>query len=356
MGLSVSVTHAVTAEPFPVAPPEAAVYPNENYCETPMHRLVLLLLLLIPQVSRASEPKQAAEETQPRSHSDYLVGPGDSLAIAVFGSEDFNQTIRISNSGKIHVPHLGVIKVLDMTTSQIQDEIGRRLIDRGLIKKPWVQVRIAEYRAHPVYVLGEVMQPGQFLIRDEMHVMDLISLTAGFNEVASPIGYLYRRKTPSPSSDSVHSAPQSVAEEAIEINFQELYDGSRPELNIQLRGGDVLYVPQRRESCFFVVGDVVSSGAFALPFGQKVLATQAIAKAGGPMRTAKMSKGMLLRYDESGKRQELAVDFKAILQGKKPDFPLMPNDILFIPGSSAKTLGYGLLNIMPGLAQAALIY
>jgi protein involved in polysaccharide export with SLBB domain len=200
------------------------------------------------------------------------------------------------------------------------------------------------------------MQPGQFLIRDEMHVMDLISLTAGFNDVASPVGYLYRRKNEYSDTDSKNADMQSVAEEAIEIDFQQLYDGSRPELNVKLRGGDVLYVPQRQEGSFFVVGDVLSSGAFPMPFGQTVLASQAIAKAGGPMKTAKMSKGMLVRYDQNGQRQELTIDFKAILQGKKPDFPLLANDIIFIPGSSAKTLGYGLLNMLPGLAQTALIY
>lgn len=68
-----------------------------------------------------------------------------------------------------------------------------------------------------------------------------------------------------------------------------------------------------------------------------------------------MSEGILLRYDEAGVRQELAVDFSAILRGKEPDFEILPNDIIFIPGSNAKTLGYGLLGIIPGLATRAVI-
>jgi polysaccharide biosynthesis/export protein len=321
-----------------------------------MNSILLALVLCWLPVSQVLASGQAADARQEDIQQDYRVGPGDSLLINVFGSNEFDQTIRVSNSGKIHVPHLGILKVIDRTPSQIQDEIARQLVERDFMKEPWVQVRIAEYRAHPVYILGEVMQPGQFLIRDEMHVMDLISLTAGFNDVASPIGYLYRRKVESSDAVAGDSGKQSVAEEAIEINFQQLYDGSRPELNMRLQGGDVLYVPQRRDNFFFIVGDVLGTGAFTIPFGQKVLATQAIAKAGGPMKTAKMSKGILMRYDQNGKRQELAVDFKAILQGKKPDFPLMPNDIIFIPGSNAKTIGYGLLNIVPRLAMTAVVF
>jgi polysaccharide export outer membrane protein len=320
-----------------------------------MKCIVWSLLLCFLQASQEMPVQQGAGPQGVASRQDYRIGPGDVLSIGVLGLNEFDQTIRVSNSGKVHIPHLGILKVVDMTPSQLESAIAGKLAAVDLVKEPWVQVRVVEYRAHPTYILGEVMQPGQFLIGDEMYVMDLISLAAGFNEVASPVGYLYRRliKTSESTGEAVK---ESNAEEVVEINFQQLYDGSHPELNIKLRGGDVLYVPQRQENFYFVVGDVRTSGAFEIPSGQQVLTTQAIAKAGGPMKTAKMSKGMLMRYDPKGNRQEQAVDFKAILDGRRPDFPVMPNDIIFIPGSSAKTLGYGLLAVIPGIAQGILIF
>jgi hypothetical protein len=62
-----------------------------------------------------------------------------------------------------------------------------------------------------------------------------------------------------------------------------------------------------------------------------------------------MSKGILLRFDGQGGRKELPVDFDAILRGRLADFPIQEDDIIFIPGSNVKTLGYGLLNIVPSL-------
>jgi polysaccharide export outer membrane protein len=323
--------------------------------EIVMRRIAFLLLLPCLGICQQLQAQQAVATQTDYSSQDYRVGPGDSLGIRVFGLSAFDQTIRVSNSGKIHVPHLGILKVADLTPFQIQTKIAQQLIERDLLKDPWVQVRIAQYRAHPVYILGEVMQPGQYLLKNDMYVMDLLSLAAGFNEVASKIGYLYRRKI-EPSDAVAEDDPPILltAEEAIEIDFQQLYAGTKPELNIKLRGGDVIYVPERKPSYYFVVGSVNKSGAFEMPFEQKVLVTQAIAEAGGPLKTAKMSKGMLLRYNEDGKRQEFAVDFKAILKGKEPDFPLLPSDIIFVPGSSAKTLGYGLLNMIPRLAQTAI--
>ena len=42
-----------------------------------------------------------------------------------------------------------------------------------------------------------------------------------------------------------------------------------------------------------------------------------------------------------------------LLKGKKPDFAIEPNDIIFIPGSSVKTLAYGLLGVIPSVTQGA---
>ena len=49
------------------------------------------------------------------------------------------------------------------------------------------------------------------------------------------------------------------------------------------------------------------------------------------------------------------MDFQAILQGRQPDFEVRPNDVVFVPGSNAKTLGYGLLTSIPRIVQNAVI-
>lgn len=297
------------------------------------------------------QPLQGPDHLQEPAHRpDYVVGAGDVLSISVFGLREFDQVARVSNSGKIHVPYLGVLKVHGLSLQQVESNIEAGLIEHELIKEPWVQVRVIEYRAHPVYILGEVQQPGQFLITGDMTVLDLISLAGAFNEVYSHVGYLYRYRNPQTLSSDDYTVVDASEQEVIKIEFSELY--SDPKMNVRLRGGDILYVPERKKNFFFVVGDVLAPGAYELFMGDdELLVTQAVAKAGGPLRTAKSSKGILVRYVRGGKREELPVDFRAILRGKKPNLPILPNDIVYIPGSSAKTLGYGLLNIIPGLAE-----
>jgi polysaccharide export outer membrane protein len=295
-------------------------------------------------------PTVAAEKDKaPAAVSrDYRIGPGDHLTVSVSGLNELGHSARVSNTGKIHVPQVGILKIAGLTTGELEALISQQLRERGLVNNAWVSVRVDQYRAQPVYVLGEVMTPGQFVIKDEMYLVDLITLAGGFNEVATPVGFLYRRK----ENAGMLPEGEAPAEEAVEIDFNALNQGTQPELNLKLRGGDVLYVPQRRKDYFFVVGDVTVPGHYEFAANTKALPlTQAVAKAGGPLRTAKMSAGMLVRFNAAGGREEMKVDFKAILEGRQPDVDVQPNDIVFIPGSSAKTLGYGLLGALPGAAS-----
>jgi polysaccharide export outer membrane protein len=58
-------------------------------------------------------------------------------------------------------------------------------------------------------------------------------------------------------------------------------------------------------------------------------------------RMASLGSGRILRDGpEAGKRGEIPVDLGAILAGKEPDVKMQPNDILFVPGNTAKKVGW----------------
>jgi len=304
-------------------------------------KYILFALLVLTAQPAGGAPSQGDPAG---SAAGYRVGPGDLLSLSVLDAPLLGVTARVSNSGKIHVPYLGVIRVTDLTTSQVEANVAEMLRSRGLVNEPWVTVKIDEYRSQPVYILGEVMLPGQFVMTKEMYLTDLITLGGGFNDVATPVGYLYRRK----ANAGLLPPGEAPTDEAIAIDFRALNEGTNPELNVRMRGGDVLYVPQRQRDYFFVVGDVHGPGHYEKT-DDMLLASRALSMAGGPTRTAKLSKGFLVRFAKDGSRQEFPVDFDAILRGRKPDFRIEANDIVFVPGSAAKILGYGLLGVIPSV-------
>ena len=321
-----------------------------------MFMTVLLALALMLSMS----PDASAQGHEaPVQSPDYRLGPADGLAVTVLGLVEYTQPpnipwleVVVSNSGKVHLPFIGALNVNDLTVNQLQTQIAEKFRELGLMAEPQVTVRVTEYRARTIYILGEIMQPGQYYMRENMYLTDLLGLSLGWP--TEGIGYLYRRgPTETAVTNDGETPPvpgQTTVTKAIPIDFHELSTGNRPDLNLKLEGGDVFYVPYNRPRFFYATGEVGSPGAFELPPARQLKVSQAISAAGGPTRTAKMSKGILLRFEPDGGRREIALDFDAILRGRKADFAMQEHDIIFIPGSNVKTLGYGLLGIVPALA------
>jgi polysaccharide export outer membrane protein len=322
---------------------------------------VLILCGLLAAAPGFGQPQTQVVHTDPAVTSDagpetpagYRLGPGDVISIAVSGLPQFDRILHVSNSGKVHVPYLGVLKVAGMTLSEFESDIRRRVVEKDLMSEPWVIVRLVDQRAETVYILGEVNMPGQYILRGEMYLIDLIALGMGITPVAeteSRIGYLYRRQSLAENPEA------STLSAAIRIDFSELLNGVRPDLNVRLKGGDILYCPATPKEFFYLVGEIHRPGAIELPARRDVSLTEAIAWAGGPTRTAKVAEGILVRYDQHGERQEIAVDFNAILVGKDANLTVKAGDVIFIPGSKVKTLGYGILNVIPGVATSAFVF
>jgi polysaccharide export outer membrane protein len=231
-----------------------------------------------------------------------------------------------------------------------------------------VLVDVSEYEAKTVYVLGEVDRPGEYAVSYQMTLMDLVFVAGGIDFTAAGKGFLHRRPTAGapPWRPTMVQADLKLLQaqpdtpragtEVLEIDLKPLKEGSVLERNITLRNGDVFYVPRRKIEVVYVIGDVMSAGAFELPEDDALTASKAISWAGGPSKTAKMRKGILMRYEADGTRRELPVDFAAVLRGEQPDVEVRPNDVIFLPGSSGKTLGLGFLNSLPNVLAMAIFF
>ncbi len=300
----------------------------------------------------------------PKLSSDYLLGEGDRLDIKIVGGGGLNdslQSFTISNSGEISIPYLGPVQAAGLTSGQLEEKVSSLFTEKQLLKQADVLVYITDYKAKPFFITGEVDNPGEYIMSQDLTLMEGILMAGGIDPGADSFGYLHRRKSRGePNLEPARAARNpSVGEpgvEVIKIDLRPLKKGGVPNPDILLRKGDVLVIPKSRDMRFYVVGDVRSPGAVEIPPPPEraIMVSQAIAQVGGPSKTAKMSQGMLIRYNEKdGSREEKKVDFAAILKGKQPDFEIRPNDIIFIPGSNVKTLGYGLLGAVPGAVQSA---
>src|SRR4030088_1482593 len=130
---------------------------------------------------------------------DLHIGIGDLLQITMFGNQDFNADFRVSSSGSISLPPLGLVHVAGMSTSEAEKSIERQLVEGGFYREPRVSVFEKEYVTQGVSILGEVKNPGVYPLLADRHLLDLLSQAGGLTPNASKPAPLTQPSKKAPS-------------------------------------------------------------------------------------------------------------------------------------------------------------
>lgn len=296
----------------------------------------------------------------PGASADYEIAASDVILVQVLGNANLSERLEVQRDGKIRLPMVGDIDAAGFSALELEDEIARIYMSKGLLRSPEVLVHILEYHSKPYYVLGQVDYSGEYIMSQKLTLLDAILVAGGLKGAADDYGYLHRRKAGDLTKMAVAATdlvlrdptkPIDPDSEVTKVDLRPLKRGGVLETNPFLAEGDVFVVPARQSNQFYVIGEVTTPGAFDLPINSSLYATEAIAQAGGPLKTAKVKDGVLIRVAADGTASERAVNFERILKGEGSDFFIEKNDVVFIPGSNSKTLAYGLLGQLPATVQ-----
>jgi len=91
---------------------------------------------------------------------DYVVGPGDGLAIDLWGGVSQRITRTVDREGRVSLPEAGPLLVAGKTLGDIQDQMQRIL--RTQFRDVSADVSLLRLRTVRVYVVGEVAAPGAY--------------------------------------------------------------------------------------------------------------------------------------------------------------------------------------------------
>jgi polysaccharide export outer membrane protein len=264
-------------------------------------RLVLALFVcFFGVVASAAEPTELVSETG------YRIGGGDVIQVVVYGEDTLSGTYEVAQDGGIDFPLLGRVDTLGLAVDALDAALTEQLSAKYL-RDPQVQLTMVTYGSQPVQVLGAVKKPGVFHLGGATTVLDILAEAGGVKEGGvSEV----RIKHKDPSLDT------------ITVKIEQLVGD--PTANILLRAGDVILVSEGM--VVYVSGEVSKPGA--IPFSEGLTVTQAIARAGGTKRTAKMRDAYILRGSE-----RIAINITKIRAGRAPDVGLMPNDQVILKES-----------------------
>lgn len=284
-----------------------------------------------PSVSAPSLASPALTTAQ----ADGIIYPSDVIEINVFNAVDLHERLRVRDNGTVHLPLVGDTQVAGMTTSEAEKVIEKELRDRGLVKEPVVSVLVAESPAF-VTVVGAVMHPGNFPIRQARTVMDAILAAGGFTETAS-------------NSLTI----QHAAEEPIKISWQS--DDERiSKLRQSLMPGDAVTVDKAQLA--YVLGEVVQPSGIVINPSEPVTVLKAIAIAHGFTQKASLGKSRILRKQKNGSIQEIKIHLNNLMANKEPDIAMLPNDMLYVPSSKLKEAAQAVSYVAQTSAAALIVH
>lgn len=318
--------------------------------------LIPYLVVACPRTVAAASADVPAVQSHQAASSDreYLLGPQDSLLIRVADETEIPAgPYEIDLDGNLLVPDVGTIHAAGITVRQLQAEITQRL--KSLLQRPIVTISVAEYHSQRVSVLGAVASPGVHQIQGRKTLYEVISEAGGLRQDAGDTINISREKKwgpiPLPDAKMDPSGEYCVAK----LNVQAVMNARNPAENISIKPGDVITVP--KAELVYVIGAVNRAGGFPLTERQSMTVLQALALAEGLGRTASAKHARILHAAVgSAPRTQTDLDLRQIMQGKAPDEALQPEDILFVPNSTAKSASYRTLEALISTGSGVAIY
>ncbi|MFT4112077.1 polysaccharide biosynthesis/export family protein [Silvibacterium sp.] len=266
------------------------------------------------------------------------IGPGDMLDVEVFDTPELSGTTRVNQSGEANLVVLGSVHLAGETANQAARTIEEELKSRGMMNNPHVSVSITEYATQGATITGEVKQPGVYPTLGSRTLTDMIALAGGPAATAGKMATIQHRDDPAhPINIRLAANPSQLAQQE----------------NPVIEPGDTVTVA--KAGVVYVLGSVTKSGGFLIDNNDHISLLQAMSLAGGWTSVASTSHVQLIRKVPQG-REEIRLDLKHVKDGKEADISIEDGDIVFVPTSFGKTVGYRSVEAILAAAQNAAYY
>jgi polysaccharide export outer membrane protein len=199
-----------------------------------MTRIILVLLaaiLAVPLAASLSAPPAAAQA------QGYAIQPGDVLQVTVLEDETLNQQALVLPDGRISVPLAGSIRAAGRSVQAVESSIADQLAS-NFAARPNVFVSVVsvteEDELFPIYVLGQVLDPGPKEVEVGTTLLQAIAYAGGVDRFAATKRVQLRRR----GADG--------QERLYLFNYNAVERGGAILTMLALREGDVIIVPERR--------------------------------------------------------------------------------------------------------------
>ncbi len=158
----------------------------------------------------------------------YTIGPGDQLGIEVWKDPVLTRQVVVLPDGRIHFPLIGEIEAGGKTVAALKKEIEDRLA--RYVPDAVITVEVRQLNSMHIYVLGRVNAPGRIILTSNVNVLQALAIAGGPNPFANRSRIQIFR----------HAAGRYMS---FNFDYDEVTAGKDPDSIIELRRGDIIFVP-----------------------------------------------------------------------------------------------------------------
>lgn len=162
----------------------------------------------------------------------YLIGPGDTIQIDVWGNPELSVTVPVRPDGKMSSPLVQDLWASDKTATQLAKDIEKVLAK--YVRNPVVTVIVTNFGGvyrQQIRVIGEATTPQALPYRENMTLLDVMIAVGGITDFAAGNKASVVRRSGSKSQQ-------------FGVRLKDLVKGGDLSANVAMHPGDILIIPQ----------------------------------------------------------------------------------------------------------------
>ncbi len=168
-----------------------------------------------------------------QSEVDYIIGPGDSLQVFVWGNPDLSSTVPVRPDGKITTPLVEDVQASGKSPSELARSMEKRLA--RYVKHPVVTVTVSEVvgrATEQIRVVGQAVEPRMIPYSEDLTVLDVLIAVGGLTEFAAG------------NRASIVRRVGNDNKEQFNVRLADLVKDGDISANVEMRPGDILIIPE----------------------------------------------------------------------------------------------------------------
>jgi protein involved in polysaccharide export with SLBB domain len=131
----------------------------------------------------AGAPTTFAPATDIPVPVDYVIGPGDTVELQLFGNQNVQYSLVVGRDGVLNVPELGPITVAGLQFTALQQTLQQRIAEQMIGVR--ANITMGALRSIRVFILGDANRPGSYTVSALSTMTNALFVSGGIKEIGT---------------------------------------------------------------------------------------------------------------------------------------------------------------------------